>query len=379
MFNQFFYELKAKGIPVSPKSFLILQKALNLGAIRSIDDLYTCARTILVKSEKYFDAYDEVFALYFRSVAALPDPAEWVDIAEAMIEEWLKNPADIAAALSFEASAADWLSREELIQLFIKKLQEQKERHDGGDYWIGTKGTSLFGNSGARLGAMRVGKSSGNRSAITSALERRYKSYAVDAPLTLSQVGEALKRLRRMMPAGPRDALNIEKTIYETMRSGGEIEIVYDRRLLDRLKVALLIDNGGTSMDAYVNIVQVLFSYAHSQFKELTTYYFHNCIYGRVWEDAERTKRSVLLAELIKKAPQTRLIIVGDASMAFSELDESLYVLANTFPHVAWLNPVHKAFWFMRETIEEIRKILPMFELTLDGLDKAVKHLLMRR
>lgn len=112
MFQQFFYELKAKGVSVSPKAFLILQKALSLGAVGSIDDLYTCAQAILVKSEKHFDAYDEVFALYFRSVAALPDPAEWVDTAEAMIEEWLKNPADIATALSFEAPSADWFSKD---------------------------------------------------------------------------------------------------------------------------------------------------------------------------------------------------------------------------------------------------------------------------
>jgi uncharacterized protein with von Willebrand factor type A (vWA) domain len=162
------------------------------------------------------------------------------------------------------------------------------------------------------------------------------------------------------------------------MRGGGKIEIVYDRRLLDRLKIALLIDNGGTSMDAYVNTIQVLFSCAHSQFKELNTYYFHNCIYGEVWEDAARTQLRVSLAVLIKKAPQTRLIIVGDASMALGELDESLYILAKTFPHVAWLNPVPREFWFMTETIEEIRKILPMFELTLAGLDRAVKHLMIR-
>jgi hypothetical protein len=378
MFNRFFYNLKSKGIPVSPKSFLIFQKALSLGAIRSIDDLYICTRAILVKSEKHFDAYDEVFALYFRNLAEPPNPAEWEDIDEAMIEEWVKNPADIAVDLSIEGSTAEWLSREKLMELFIKKLQEQKERHDGGDYWIGTKGASFFGNSGVNPGAMLVGKSSGSRSAIAAALQRRYKSYAVDAPLTLSQVGEALKRLRRMIPAGPRDSLNMERTIYETMKSGGEIEIAYDRRLQDRLKVALLIDNGGTSMDAYVNTIQVLFSYAHSQFKELNTYFFHNCIYGEVWKDAERTQKPVSLVELIKKAPQTRLIIIGDASMALGELDESLYILAQTFPHVAWLNPVPRDFWFMTETIEAVRKILPMFELTLDGLDRAVKHLMMK-
>ncbi|MBN1382680.1 MAG: hypothetical protein JXA41_13495 [Deltaproteobacteria bacterium] len=379
MFNQFFYELKAKGVPVNPKSFLLLQKALSLGAIRSLDDLYTCARAILVKSEKHFDAYDEVFADYFERETAPPDRAELADLAEDMIEEWLKDPADVAAALHFEMPAADRLSRDELIKLFMKRLQEQDERHDGGDYWIGTKGASFLGSLGANPGALRVGKSSGRRTSIASARERRYKSYSVDAPLTLSQVGEALKRLRRMIPAGPRDALNIEKTIYETMRSGGEIEIVYDRRLLDRLKVALLIDNGGTSMDAYVNTVQVLFSYAHAQFKELNTYYFHNCIYGEVWEDAERTHKPVSLAELIGKAPQTRLFIVGDASMAVGELDASLSILARTFPHAAWLNPVPRDFWFMTETIERVREILPMFELTLDGLDRAVKHLMMKR
>lgn len=376
MFNRFFYELKSKGIPVSPKSFLILQKALSMGAISSLEDFYTCGRSILVKNEAHFDAYDEVFAQYFSNTAFPPDQMERNDIAEALRDEWLKNAGDGESPPGFEVADENRLSRDELIALFLRRLKEQDERHDGGDYWIGAKGVSLLGGLGSNPGAMRVGPSSGSRSAIASALERRYKAYSVDAPLTLSQVGEALKRLRHVIPAGPRDALIIDKTIYETTKNGGDIEIVYDRRLLDRLKVALLIDNGGSSMDAYIHAVQVLFSYAHAQFKELKTYYFHNCIYGEVWEDAERSQNPVSTAELIRKAPQTRLIVVGDASMAMGELDESLYVLAGSFPHTAWLNPVPRSFWFMTETIEAIRRIMPMFPLTIDGLEQAVKHLM---
>jgi hypothetical protein len=388
--------LREKGVPVTPTSFLRLQKALALGVIGSLDDFYTAARSILVKSERYFDAYDQVFARYFQGaqIESMED-VELSDIARALLEEWLKHPQEMAEALGLDEKTLARLTPEELIRYFLDRLKDQDGAHHGGNRWIGTGGTSPVGHSGHHPGGMRVGGASRNRSAVKVAMERRYRDYSQEGPLTEFQMGEALKRLRRMIPHGPRDIVNVEKTISETMRNGGEIEIVFDRRLSDRLKVILMIDNGGWSMDPYVEIVQTLFNYARSQFKDLKIYYFHNTIYSRVWLDPQRHLRPEALEEFVRRDPETRLIIVGDAAMAPSELAWSsggLYVeqkesgssaerlkfLARTFRHSAWLNPQPESSWGYTWTIGEIRKSFPMFELTLDGLEKAVQHLMRR-
>ncbi len=388
--------LRERGVPVTPTSFLRLQRALALGVIDSLDDFYTAARSILVKSERYFDTYDQVFAHYFRG-AQIEDMAEveLTDIARALLEEWLKHPQEMAQALGLDEKALARLTPEELIRYFLDRLKEQKEAHHGGNRWIGTGGTSPVGHSGYHPGGMRVGGSSRGKSAVKVALERRYKDYSQEGPLTEFQMGEALKRLRRMIPHGPRDVVNVEKTITQTMKSGGEIEIVFDRRLSDRLKVILMIDNGGWSMDPYVEIVQTLFNYARSQFKDLKIYYFHNTVYGRVWSDPQRHLKPEAIEEFTRRDPETRLIVVGDAAMAPYELmgasgslyigekdsrnsEERLQFLARTFRHAAWLNPQPESTWEYTWTIGAIGKIFPMFELTLDGLDKAVQHLMKR-
>jgi hypothetical protein len=184
----------------------------------------------------------------------------------------------------------------------------------------------------------------------------------------------------------------VDKTIYETMRNAGEIEIVFDRRLTDRLKVILMIDNGGWSMEPYVDVVETLFHYACSQFKDLKIYYFHNTIYSRVWSDPQRYYKPEEVDDFIRRDPETRLIIVGDASMAPYELTyanaaiyleekpsgpsaDRLRFLARTFRHSVWLNPVCQNEWNYTWSIGAIRQIFPMFELTLDGLEKAVLYL----
>jgi uncharacterized protein with von Willebrand factor type A (vWA) domain len=388
--------LREKGVPVTPTSFLRLQKALALGVIGSLDDFYTAARSILVKSERYFDAYDQVFAHYFRGaqIESLED-VELTDIAKALLEEWLKHPQEMAEALGLDEETIARLTPEELIRYFLDRLKEQDGAHHGGNRWIGTGGTSPVGHSGHHPGGMRVGGASRSKSAVKVAMERRYRDYSQEGPLTEFQMGEALKRLRRMIPHGPRDIINVEKTITETMKNGGEIEIVFDRRLSDRLKVILMIDNGGWSMDPYVGIVQTLFNYARSQFKDLKIYYFHNTIYSRVWLDPQRHLRPETLEEFGRRDPETRLILVGDAAMAPYELvgaNGSLYLgqkdshssqerlgfLSRTFRHAAWLNPQPESSWGYTWTIGEIRKSFPMFELTLDGLEKAVQHLMRR-
>lgn len=396
MFLNFFYILKEVGIPVSPTSFLILQKALNQGNINDLDEFYTCARAILVKSEKYFDLYDQVFVHHFDGVP-LPegDGFEIDEIARGMLDEWLKNPKQLADALGMDEETLSKMSPDELIEYFKKRLKDQDGRHDGGSKWIGTGGRSPVGHSGHHPGGMRVGGESRNKSAVKVANERRYKDYSTKGPLTQAKMGEALKRLRNLIPAGPKDRINIDETIKETLRNAGEIELIFDRALKDRLKVILAIDNGGWSMDPYIRVVQTLFDYAKSQFKEVKTYFFHNTIYDYLWEDPARYKKPKSLMDFSRLDPDTRLIVLGDASMAPYELmahDGSIHIsersgrpsleqlkfLAKTFPHTVWLNPVSESMWGYTHTIMTIAQIFPMYELSLDGLEKAVEKLMVK-
>jgi len=396
MFVSFFYDLRDSGIAVTPTAFLRLHKALGLGLITSWDDFYSVARAVLIKSERDFDAYDEVFVRFFTGVEKrAPEGIAIDDAARALLNEWLKDPAELAKVLGLTPEQLRRMSGEELVNYFLERLKDQKGDHHGGRKWIGTGGSSPVGHSGHRPGGMRVGGASRNRSAIKVALERRYKDYSRSAPLTRGQMGEALKRLRRLVPEGPRDVVSVDKTVYQTMRNAGEIEIVFDRRLADRLKILLLIDNGGWSMDPYVETVQTLFHYARSQFKDLSIRYFHNTVSDRVWRDPERRNRPEAVDELLRRDSETRLIFVGDASMAPEELlavdgsiaveyrqkqpsIERLKMLAATFRHAAWLNPMNASLWDHGETISRIRRIIPMFELNLEGLEKAVRHLTAR-
>jgi uncharacterized protein with von Willebrand factor type A (vWA) domain len=394
MFINFFYQLKDAGIPVSPTAFLTLQRALKRGLITSLDDFYTTTRAVLVKSERYFDLFDQVFAHAFKG-AEMPDTegVELDEIARALLEEWLKNPKELAEAFGADEEQLSRMSPDELIEYFKERLKDQTERHDGGSRWIGTGGTSPVGHSGYHPGGMRVGGVSHNKSAVKVAMERRYRDYSLNGPLTQAMVGEALKRLRNMIPAGPKDQVNIDKTIYETMKSAGEIEIVFDRRLKDRLKVILAIDNGGWSMEPYVAVVQTLFDYARAQFKEIRTCFFHNTIYETLWEDPARYRKPLRVADLVRMDPETRFIVIGDASMAPYELmarDGSIYIqersgrpsleclkfIVKTFPLSVWLNPVPIHMWTYTQTINVIGQIFPMFELSIDGLEKAITHLM---
>ena len=394
MFTEFFYTLRKVGIPVSPTSFLRLQEALSKGLINSVDDFYISARSILVKSERYFDLFDQVFAHYFKGIE-LSDPSG-VDLAEAaraLLDSWLSDPQAIADALGVDEESLSKMSPEELINYFLERLKEQTEAHHGGSKWIGTGGTSPVGHSGYHPGGMRVGGRSRNKSAVKVAMDRRYRDYSQQIPLTRHHMGEALKRLRNMVPSGPKDRVNIDESIYRTMRNGGEIEIIFDRSIRDRLKIILAIDNGGWSMDPYIDVIQSLFDYARSQFKDLKIFFFHNTIYDYLWADPQRRLKPHSVDEFIKTDPETRFIIVGDASMAPYEIMatdgsihieersgrpsiERLQLLSRTFRHSAWLNPKPSDEWPYTRTINVIRQIFPMFEITLDGLEKMVAHLM---
>ena len=396
MFVQFFYTLRDVGIPVSPTSFLTLHKALSLNLIASLDDLYTTARMVLVKSEKHFDLYDQVFSHVFAGTELIDIDQDALDLlAGSMVNEWLKDPKGLADALGVDRDKLSAMSPDEVLEYFKKRLKDQDSRHDGGSKWIGTGGVSPVGHGGNHPGGLRVGGVSSKSSALKVAGERRYRNYSATGPLTTSAMGEALKKLRNLVPRGAKDTLNVDETIRETIRKGGEIDLIFERGVVDRLKVILLIDNGGWSMEPYVELVQTLFNYAKSEFKDLKIYFFHNTIYDLVWEDPGRYKKALPLSEFIKSDPDTRFIVVGDASMAPYELmstDGSIYAfersgkpsieqlkfLAEYFSHSVWLNPLSQQHWPYTHTIKVIGSIFPMYELSLDGLGSAVNYLMGR-
>lgn len=393
MFVPFFYTLRERGIPVTPTAFLRLQRALGMGLITTLDDFYSVTRSLLVKSERDFDTYDRVFAELFRGAECELDEELVIDQAvRTLLEEWLKEPAELAKSMGLNEQELLAMSGEELRKYFLDRLKDQKGVHHGGKRWIGTGGVSPVGYGGKRPNGMRIGGVSRRSSAIKTALERRYRDYSQEAPLTRSQMGEAMKRLRHLAPAGPRDQVNVDKSIYQTMRNAGEIEIVFDRRLKDKLSVLLLIDNGGWSMDPYVETVQTLFHHVEAQFRDLSIFYYHNTIVDRVWRDPQRRRQPEPAENLLRRDPQTRLIFVGDASMAWEELFqikgsisvenrqtrpsiEWLKLLASAFRHAAWLNPKCPSLWDYSATIGSIARLFPMFPLNLLGLEKAVAHL----
>ena len=394
MFFAFFLKLRDYGIPVSLKSFMNLQKALNLGLITNVYQLYVTARSLLVKSERYFDLYDKLFLACFEGAdEPIPDGIFISDEMNALLEKWLDNPAEAAKELELNELELRKMNPDELLEYFRERLSDQSERHDFGTKWIGTAGTSPTGHSGYHPSGMRVGGASSRQQALKVADERRYRDYSADGPITESTMMEALKYLRNMVPHGPRDRVDIDATIVNTMKNAGEIEIIFRQSLKDRLKVALAIDNGGISMDPYVGIVKKLFDHANSFFKDIKVYYFHNTIYDSLWTDPERRRNRVSINDFIKQDPETRLIIVGDASMSPYELlyrggiisiekrNEApglfyLKQLQKSFKHTAWLNPVPDYLWEYTNSIGIINEIFPMFDISLAGLEKAVSHLM---
>ena len=395
MFDAFFFKLRDQGLPVNPAAFMKLQQGLAEGLIASLDDLYVVARALLVKRERHLDLYDRVFAAHFEGRDLEQGVVTLEHDLERILRSWLEDPEYLASMTEAERSAVEGLGPEELVEYFLRRLAEQTERHEGGSRWIGTGGTSPAGHGGHHPGGMRVGGRPGGSSAIKAALARRFIDYSDETPLSAGQLGEALRALRDLRATGPRDELNVEETIRETTRLAGEIELVFDRRLRDRLEVKLFIDNGGWSMLPHASRTQALFANARDVFARLDTHFFHNCIYDTVWSDPKRLYQPVALDDVLRAPASTRVIIVGDASMAPWELVsrhgaidvsyqqrrsgiECLQQIAERFPHSVWINPIQHSFWRRSAgatTIHEIRKVFPMVDLTLTGIEEAVELL----
>ena len=384
MFIPFLYELRARKVPVGTQEAIALAEALSWGLHdSSLDGFYNVARSLLVHSETQLDAFDQAFAKTFKGaqVAALQIHADLLD--------WLREAQQRRPTLTEEEKALlDQLDREQLEKLFEQRLRDQKERHDGGSKWIGTGGKSPFGHSGAARPGIRVGGQGGNRSAFQVAEARHFKEYRGDLVLDVRQLQVALRKLRAFAREGAPDELDLDETIEQTAKNLGDLEVVTRPPRRSNTRVILMMDVGG-SMDPHAETASRLFTAAKkaTHFRELRTYYFHNCIYGKVFKTAQ-LREPVPLGDLFAETNRTwKLIVVGDALMAPWELMERsgwndhdaegivwLMRLRETFPHSAWLNPEPQSGWF-QTTIEVVKKVFPMYPLTLTGLGEAVDQL----
>ena len=401
MFTDFFFLLRFYGVPVTVTEWLALMRALALGlAPAGLDQFYGVARSVLVKSEAYFDQYDQAFAAMFEGIETPPR-------IEDEVWEWLAHPLEMPGLTDEErrllAGALEDLDLVALERLFRERLAEQTEAHHGGSHWVGTGGTSAFGHSGFHPGGIRLGGESRHRSAVKVAGERRYRGYRTDQEVGVRQFDLALRRLRRLSSRneGVADELDLDETIDQTAGNAGRLSLVWRKSRKNAVKVVLLMDVGG-SMHPYIRLCSQLFSAVNrsSHFKDLRTYYFHNCVYDWLYLDTSCSlSDAVSTKRVLQELPgDFKLILVGDAAMAPSELMsrhgiiwwgygneepgiEWLRRLRRHFDHSVWLNTIPEADWDRTHgttTIRKVREVFPMYELTVDGLTAAVKQLMVR-
>ncbi|MBB3168987.1 vWA domain-containing protein [Simiduia aestuariiviva] len=389
MLLNFFSGLRAHNVPVSLKELLALLEALQHRlAFGSLDDFYLLSRTILIKDEKYYDRFDRAFGAYFKGLESIDD------IFEALIpDDWIRSEFLKQLTDEEKAKIESLGGLEKLIEEFKKRLEEQEKRHQGGNRWIGTGGTSPFGNSGYNPEGIRVGGESRNKSAVKVWDKREFKNLDDSVELGTRNIKMALRKLRKFARTGAADELDLNDTIRSTARNAGLLDIKMVPERHNAVKVLLFLDVGG-SMDPYITLCEELFSACKTEFKHLEYFYFHNFIYERVWQDNQRRHQETLsLFDVMHKySSDYRVIFVGDASMAPYEIasqygsvehmnEEPGYKwmqrLTDTFEKVIWLNPVAEKYWDYTQSIGMTRELIDdkMYPLTLDGLDRGIKYL----
>lgn len=389
MFIHFFLHLKQAGLPVTIKELLDLLNALDLNLNNgSIDEFYTLARLILIKDERFYDRYDQAFASFLNgaeSLAALQD--------KAIPKEWLTKQLEKYLTESEKAQIKALGGLDELLKTFKERLKEQKSRHQGGNKWIGTGGTSPFGAYGYNPEGIRIGQqTSRHQRAVKVWDKRQFRNLDEDAMLAKRNMSLALRRLRQRNYHSSLTEFDLSQTIQKTAQNAGWLDLQYKAIKTDNLKVLMLFDIGG-SMDYHVELSQNLFAAAKSCFKTLDYFYFHNCPYETLWQDNQRRSQSAIkTTELLQRFNSDyKVIIVGDASMSPYELlyaggsvehmnQEAGQVWLNRlfehFPDMIWLNPLDKQHWYA-QTIEMIQNLLTnrMYPLSIHGITEAMKRL----
>ena len=392
MFLNFLDELRAAGIPASLKEHLLLLEALDAEVIdRTPEDFYYLSRAVYVKDEGLLDKFDQVFAKVFKGIAtsfgqtSADIPADWL---KAVAEKYL-SPEEMAKI----ESLGSW---DEIMETLKKRLDEQHERHQGGSKWIGTGGTSPYGNSGYNPEGVRIGGESVHKRALKVWDQRAFKHLDTTTELGTRNIKIALRRLRKFAREGAADELDIDATIAGTARQGW-LDVVMRAERRNAVKLLLFLDVGG-SMDPWVKLCEELFSAATTEFKNLEFFYFHNCPYEGVWKDNTRrfSERTPMWDVLHKFGHDYKLVFVGDASMSpyeithpggsvehFNEESGAVWMqrLTNTYPAAVWLNPIPEQQWGYSQSLRIIRELMTdrMYPLTLAGLDDAMRELTRKR
>ncbi len=391
MFIPFFYHLRDRGLPVSLTEFLTLLEALDRGlAGASLTRFYGIARAILIKRVEDFDRYDAAFVEFFED-----RPFQLSDKPQAFEDElldWLEEARWLRELDEDQLQAIDALDLDELREQFQERLEQQDERHDGGSHWVGTGGTSPFGHGGDNPAGLRIGGPGRRGRAIQVATKRRFQNLRSDQVLDTRQIGVALRKLRRLRRKGRSLELDLDATIEATANNAGDIDLVFRPPRQNQLNLLLLADVGG-SMTPHTRRTSQLFSAAHKaqHFKHFKAYYFHNCIYDTLYTDMNRRVGEPTQEVLAQLDRQWRVVIIGDAAMAPSELmqpggiidyfaynDEPgiawLRRIRDALPHSVWLNP-DKPRWWNVYTVRQIQSLFPMYPLTLEGIRDAVEEI----
>ena len=390
MFVSFFHELKTAGVPVTLKEYLTLMEALeaHVAGFR-VEDFYYLSRSALVKDERNFDRFDQVFGHVFKGLEGLT--AE--ELLASVPEEWLRKLNEKFLTDEEKAQIEALGGWEKIMEELKKRLEEQKGRHQGGSKWIGTGGTSPFGAYGYNPAGVRIGQDKNrNNRAIKVWDKREFRDFDDSVELGTRNIKVALRRLRRFAREGAAEELDLDDTIRSTANRGYlDIKMVPERR--NTVKVLLFLDAGG-SMDPYVRLCEELFSAASAEFKHLEYFYFHNCLYEFVWKENRRrfTERTSTWDVLHTYPCDYKVIFVGDASMSPYELTHPggsvehmnaepgalwLKRVIDIYPHAVWLNPSPEKYWHYTPTTDYIARLFDnrMFSLTLEGLDQAMREL----
>lgn len=389
MLINFFHGLRDAGIPVTTRELLDLLEGLRRHlVVGSVDDFYFFSRSCLVKDEKYFDRFDKAFGAHFRDLEGLDD------VIEAMIpDDWLRSEFMKQLSEEDKAKIESLGGLEKLIEEFKKRLEEQQKRHEGGSKWIGTGGTSPFGQQGYHPEGIRVGPNGGNRRAVKVWDRRDFRNLDDSVELGTRNIKMALRRLRKFARTGSAEELDLDDTIRSTARNAGLLDIRMVPERHNAVKVLLFFDIGG-SMDPHVRTCEELFSAARTEFKHMESFYFHNFLYESVWRNNIRRQhdRTPLLDVLHKYGHDYKVIIVGDASMSPYEIVQPggsvehwneeagevwLRRLRETYEKCIWINPVPEDEWEYTQSVAITNQLMEgqMFPLTLKGLEEGMSFL----
>lgn len=386
MLLDFFYGLRKGGLPVSINELLTLMETLKQHiAFASIDDFYYLSRACMVKDETNYDKFDRAFALYFKELETLDE------FLEALIpEEWLRSEFEKTLTDEEKAKIESLGGLEKLIEEFKKRLKEQKGKHEGGNKWIGTQGTSPFGNDGYNPEGVRVGGEGKQKKALKVWEKREFANLDDSVELGTRNIKVALRRLRKFTRVGLDEELDLDDTISSTAKNAGLLDIKMVPEKRNAVKVLIFFDAGG-SMDPYVKVCEELFSAARTEFKHLEFFYFHNMLYDFVWRDNFRRfqEKTETYDVFHKYAADYKVIFVGDASMSPYEIESAggsveyynkesgavwMERLTDVYDKVVWLNPVREDYWEHTPTIQRVRELVDgrMFPLTLGGLEEGM-------